>query len=178
MKGNPLVLAYLRQNAPLKLKQHISVIANPTIAVASVQMAESANIDTPSSPPLTATSRLPDDAHIRALQPNSVEEQRNVDEPGDLADVISGVQPEDSQKQNSPSQSSRSHVVVFDSAPDSLGDTQAAQKTVHSDDPHSSSPMPASCAQQKRSSKSRNSDGPDTSQKNANSLAATRGRRK
>lgn len=178
MKGNPLVLAYLRQNAPLKLKKHISAIANPTIAAASVQTAESANIDTPSSPPPTATTRLPDDALIRALQPNSGEEQHNVDEPGALADVISGVRPDDSQKQDGPSQSFGTHVDVSDNAPDSLGDTQAAQNIVHSDDPHSSSPTPASRAQQKRSNKSRNSDGPDTSQKNANSLAATRGRRK
>jgi len=173
VKGNPLVLAYLMQNALLKLKQHISAIAKPTIAAASVQMAESADIDTPSSPPPTATTRLPDNTHIRALQPNSVEEQHNVDEPGALADVISGVRPEDSQKQNGPSQSSGTRVNVFDSAPDSLGNTQAAQNIVHSDDPHSSSPTPASHAQQKRSSKSRNSDGPDTSQKNADSLAAT-----
>ena len=144
----------------------------PTIAAASVQTAESANIDMPSSPPPTATTRLPDNSHIRALQPNSV------DEPGALANVISEVRPEDSQKQNSPSKSSGTHVDVSDSTPDSLDDTQAAQNIVHSDDPHSSSPTPASRAQQKRSSKSRNSDGPDTSQKNANSLAATRGRRK
>ena len=96
LKGNPLVLAYLRQNAPSKLKQDLSAIAKPSITAASFQTAESSTrVNTPSSGSLTA---LLDNAHIGALQPNSVEERRNVDEPGALANAISGVQPDNSQE--------------------------------------------------------------------------------
>ena len=102
--GNPLVLAYLRQNAPSKLKQHLSAIAKPSITTASFQTAESStHVNTPSSASLTA---LLDNAHIGALQPNSVEERHNVDEPGAVANAISGVQPDNSQERNSAPQSS------------------------------------------------------------------------
>ena len=186
LKGNPLVLAYLRQNAPSKLKQHLSAIAKPSITAASFQTAESSTrVNTPSSGSLTA---LLDNAHIGALQPNSVEERRNVDEPGALANAISGVQPDNSQERNSAPQSSetlgcsgsepRNSVDGLDSTPDGLGDTLATQNIVPSNDQGCSPSRPSSGAQQNRSSQCNNRDNLDIPQRNANCPAATRGRRK
>ena len=176
-----MVLAYLQQNAPSKLKQHLSTIAKPSITAASFQTAESStHVNTPSSASLTV---LLDNAHIGALQPNSVEEQRNVDEPGALANVISGVQPDNSQERNSAPQSSQTlgcsgsephnSVDGLDSTPDSLGDTLAAQNIVPSNNQGSSPSRPSSGAQQNRSSQSNNRDNLDIPQRNANCLAAT-----
>ncbi|EDR05486.1 uncharacterized protein LACBIDRAFT_329802 [Laccaria bicolor S238N-H82] len=186
LKGNPLVLAYLWQNAPSKLKQDLSAIAKPSIAASSFQTAESStHVNTPSSASLTA---LLDNAHIGALQPNSVEERHNVDEPGALANVISGVQPDKSQGRNSTPQSSETlscsgsephnSVDGLDSTPDGLGDTLAAQNIIPSNDQGSSPSRPSSGAQRNRSSQSNNRDNLDIPQRNANCLAATRGRRK